>query len=420
MKEYSNEDLIGSLHGPWVEDSIEPGFFRPVFVFFNWIDYNLYGTNAFGYHLTNFIFHILNSVLVFFMIYLLYRKDSFVAFLSSLMFSVLPYTAMAVGHASDRGTPIGFAFISLAFVFFLIYNGYVKERRYVFFSCVFFVLGLLTKEIIAVFPLLISFYLLIFKFKKIKDYLFQLGLYWGILVVYLIYRGIMLAGFNLGTFSYATSLFSDILVKVATFVANLVFLFLPFAEIEVNVFFYIVNLLFLGLFFYMLIKTIFDKKVKSFDKKMIFFLIGWIVIVLLPSYAVLGSRLLYFPAAAFSGLIILLAKLRIDDNKKAVFGILVLFVLFSLVGNFIMQSNYQDDSKFSLARDIYAYETQYEKGLLNEEHGELLRIKLESLGIVVEGEVVDRVVDDRNTLRKFLTRKAEEMFGLKDIREYNK
>ena len=64
------------------------GFYRPITTTSFALDYSLWGTNPFGYHLTNLLLHILNVILIYFLINRLGGRG--LAFLAALFFAAHP------------------------------------------------------------------------------------------------------------------------------------------------------------------------------------------------------------------------------------------------------------------------------------------------------------------------------------------
>jgi len=88
------------------------------------LNFLLAGKDAFVYHLTNVLLHAVNSVLVFFVLRLLFSKIP--SFLGALVFALHPVHTEAVAWISGRP----YLFISLFFLLnFLVYHAATKQRR---------------------------------------------------------------------------------------------------------------------------------------------------------------------------------------------------------------------------------------------------------------------------------------------------
>ncbi len=161
------------------------------------INYKLHEFNVVGYHVLNFIIHILTSMLLyFFIIYTLKtpflndclsRKDGrFIAFASSLFFAIHPLQTQAVTYIIQRFALLS-AFFYLLAVFFYIkwrlieyndinYNSNINIKKPLFYFLCFFsiLLAMKSKENALTLPLVILLYELIFFKGDIKRRLLKL------------------------------------------------------------------------------------------------------------------------------------------------------------------------------------------------------------------------------------------------------
>ena len=126
-------------------------FYRPMQIVSFMFDYALWKLNPFGYHLTNLFFHLLNVMLVYFLVKRIF-KNSDIGIIASLIFAVHPINTEAVTYISGRADPIsGFFFLS-AFLFYMRFRADNKGILLAL-SVLFFGLSLLTKEAVLIFPL---------------------------------------------------------------------------------------------------------------------------------------------------------------------------------------------------------------------------------------------------------------------------
>jgi hypothetical protein len=134
---------------------------RPVSDLSLWLDHRIWGKNAFGYHLTNLLIHLINSLLVYLLakeLFSRYRggegEGELKAWLAALLFLVFAYHSEPVLWIIGRGG-------SLSTLFFLAAcSCYLKRGlsgRYFFFALAFFCIGLFVYESIWVFPLVAFF-----------------------------------------------------------------------------------------------------------------------------------------------------------------------------------------------------------------------------------------------------------------------
>jgi tetratricopeptide (TPR) repeat protein len=127
-------------------------YWRPVTLFSFYIDYQLWGLNASGYHLFNILINAFNALLVFLIFYMVSKKILF-SFLVSLFFSIHPSHVEAVSWISGRTDLLGAFFILAAILFFILFLK-KKNRLFYVFAALFFLPALLCKENSVLFPLL--------------------------------------------------------------------------------------------------------------------------------------------------------------------------------------------------------------------------------------------------------------------------
>jgi tetratricopeptide (TPR) repeat protein len=127
-------------------------YWRPLTLFSFYADYQLWGVNPSGYHLFNILINAANGLLVFLVIYVLFKQIHY-AFLGSLFFSIHPCHVEAVSWISGRTDLLAAFFIFTAVLFFILFLKKRKIPLYVL-TAFFFILALLSKENSALFPLL--------------------------------------------------------------------------------------------------------------------------------------------------------------------------------------------------------------------------------------------------------------------------
>jgi tetratricopeptide (TPR) repeat protein len=127
-------------------------YWRPMSLFSFFIDYQLWGLNPSGFHLFNILLNAFNALLVFLVFYLLSQQIHY-AFLAAFFFSIHPAHVETVSWISGRTDLLASFFIFTAVLFFILF---LKKRKLFLylFAAFFFILGLLSKEIAFLFPLL--------------------------------------------------------------------------------------------------------------------------------------------------------------------------------------------------------------------------------------------------------------------------
>jgi len=156
------QHLVRLLGKPYLE-----GYYRP-FVFFSFfLDFQIWGLNPLGYHLTNFLLHFANALLVLFLIRALLGNLR-LATLTAVLFVIHPLQYIAVNYIADRGNLL-VAFFGLIGLLCLRQGFVLPRRKLGFFLAGYFcfVLALLSRENGVLFPLYAA--LIFFTLDKHKD-----------------------------------------------------------------------------------------------------------------------------------------------------------------------------------------------------------------------------------------------------------
>ncbi len=133
------------------------GFYRPIIGWSLWLEYQLWGLHPFGYHASNVLMHLLNSMLVAILAALLLpaeRKNPFVAVGAGLIFLTMACHAEPVSWISGR-TDLLATFFALLSLCALAYGIRKPSPRMLFASLVPFGLALLSKESTIALPILV-------------------------------------------------------------------------------------------------------------------------------------------------------------------------------------------------------------------------------------------------------------------------
>jgi protein O-mannosyl-transferase len=144
--------------------------------------------NPWGYHFENVILHLLNTILVFFFIFLLTRRNLLMAAIVSLFFGIHPMHVESVTWISERKDVLYVFFFLSGLITYLRYSETKKVAWYIF-TFLFFILSCLSKGMAIVFPvilLLIDYLNGVKRERKIfleKIPFFILSLIFGIITV---------------------------------------------------------------------------------------------------------------------------------------------------------------------------------------------------------------------------------------------
>lgn len=153
-------------------------YYRPVQTLTYLIDYHIWKLNPFGFHLTNILLHLANGILVFLAVFMV-CKSRIASLFTSILFIVHPVQTGAVDYVAGRSDILACLFILISFFLYGIdcviapedklanmhskpdsVHNRIAGRKKLFypFSVLAFVLALLSKEAVLIFPLLLIVY----------------------------------------------------------------------------------------------------------------------------------------------------------------------------------------------------------------------------------------------------------------------
>jgi protein O-mannosyl-transferase len=130
--------------------------YRPVLSLSYFLDYHFWKDHPPGYHATNIIFHLINGILVYFLIWRI-MGDSGLALLSAVLFAVHPLKSEPVCNIGYRADLL-FSFFSLCALHCYISAAAHNRLRDIFGLTFFYLLSLFTKEAaLAIIPILLAY-----------------------------------------------------------------------------------------------------------------------------------------------------------------------------------------------------------------------------------------------------------------------
>ncbi len=133
------------------------GNYHPLTMLSYCIEYRKYKLNPKPYHVTNFIIHLLNTLLVFAFIVLLTRQQ-WVAFITALLFAIHPMHVESVAWAAERKDVLYSFFYLSALCIYLIYLGKEKGKWILYlFTFFLFIMGVLSKAMAVSLPITFFF-----------------------------------------------------------------------------------------------------------------------------------------------------------------------------------------------------------------------------------------------------------------------
>jgi len=115
------------------------------------IDYKLWGLNPLGYHIENLFWHLLNIILVFFLIRLITKKDN-LALIVALLFAIHPTRCESVAWISERKDVLYTFFYLLSLITYIYYIQKQYKLKYYFLAFIFFTVSILSKYAAVILP----------------------------------------------------------------------------------------------------------------------------------------------------------------------------------------------------------------------------------------------------------------------------
>jgi len=291
-------------------------FYRPAQSLSFMVTYHFWQLNPIGYHLTNVIIHSLNSICVYFLIYIISKKQD-MAFMTGLLFSVHTVLSWPVNYAASSADLLSGLFSLLAVIFYIEAirpEKNIKRIIMIFFSLLFFILAILSKEIAVVLPFILFLYSHCFPDQNKKSRLNPIWLYFFIAAVYVSLR-LTVLNFSGGKLLETTTGLIPLHLRLLT-TAKVIMIYLKLlvfptglhmewdiaparSFLQDEIFLSVVGLLVIAGFIYYLYR----------ESKLKFFAAGWFFIMLAPYFNIfpinyfMGEGWLYMPSIGFFGLI---------------------------------------------------------------------------------------------------------------------
>ncbi len=293
------------------------------------LDYMLWQKNAVGYHSTNLVLHVINSILVFFLANGIFKKySSSVIFLKSLaaavLFFVYAFHSESLFWIIGRSGSLGALFCIPAIIFFLKRN---ENKFHFILSVLFFSAGLFAYESVWVFPLLAVCLSIadVEKFKtKFKTELIFIGIIFLVFITHLIIKK-QLLGEVAGKYEAIDFINFNIGNLVANWAKLIIRCFIPPVNNQIIfILSALVVLVALVFIFFLLVK-----KMKSISNSLvfIFFIISFLPYLSLGinTHTVEGERYEYLPSIFAS---LLFVQLIFQATANKIYQLIFLLILF--------------------------------------------------------------------------------------------
>lgn len=152
--------VVNAFHpAKWAGRNDDAGlisFFRPTQSLLSILDYEIWGLDPFGYHLSNTLLHLFNTVFLFFLALRLTGERA-ASFAAAAVFAVHPVHTESVTFISARVDLLAAAFMLPSFYLYIAAGRRVLSWRYLA-ALVLFWLALLSKEMAVMLPVLAAVY----------------------------------------------------------------------------------------------------------------------------------------------------------------------------------------------------------------------------------------------------------------------
>ena len=359
-----NTDIRSFSNIPFFFKEDADGLYRPLRTLHYTIAYSIFGKNEFGYHLNSVFFHIIISVLVFFIIKNIIGKN--IALIASLIFAVHPIHTERVANMTAGFDLLGIFLLLFSFYFYILFSksnneknsiktsknyslNKTKNNKYFIFSLLFFILALFASEEAITLPLIIILYEFSFNrerfskefvkntinkniLKNFNDFL----PYFIIVFLYIVLRFFILGIRGRIEEHLGSSFYITMLTMAKVHVKYIILLLFPinltlFQEVPIAKNFFDFGVL-VSLF---ILAIILFFAIKNYKNNIVFFSVFWFFTTLLPMsnmipiQAFMAERYLYVPSVGFSLLLgYLFFKIYNIKNEKLIKNsLIVLFIL---------------------------------------------------------------------------------------------
>jgi len=309
-------------------------YYRPVLTLSYFFDTQIAGKHYWFFYLTDILLHIACCI----MLLLLLQKlsyDRMRSFFFTLIFAIHPVLVQSVAWLPGRNDTLLALFAILSLYFLISYNE-SKNKKFLLFHFIFFIIALFTKETAVFLPLLYLLYIVIYAsakqkvsiVKKISSARLEIFTWLAVVFIFMIIRRSLLGdAVGLPLSFTITNLFHNlpaIIQYIGKIVLPLHLNTMPVLQ-DVPIYYGLVVLVAM---------TVLVWKTKNRNTKKIIFGSLWLLIFLVPAILRTNSYIetlflehrLYFPMIGF-----IIVCLEIDPIRKIDFNTTKIRVLFSLI-----------------------------------------------------------------------------------------
>lgn len=325
------------------------GMYQPLVMISFAINYALHGLHPEGYHIANLLFHLLNILLVFFFIRLMFKNIS-LALITAVIFAVHPMHVESVSWITERKDVLYAFFFLFSLIMYLKYLQTNYKMHYLLWAFLLYLCSLLSKTNAITLPLVLITIDLFYNRLKTKKALYEKIPFFLFALVFGVISIISQEVLSLGAFRIVNySIFDRLVIGCNAFVFYMVkFIFpvhlsalYPF-PLKANGFLpmhYYGSVLLLIAILYGTIRLIIKKSVEkeTLDKIIfaaLFFTFTVSVVIFIPvGKADVADRYTYIPYIGLTVLFYYLADVLIKNRFRIIImitGLLIIF-LFSII-----------------------------------------------------------------------------------------
>jgi protein O-mannosyl-transferase len=170
-------------------------YYRPIVSTTYAIDYAFWELTPKGFHLTNNLINLIASLFLFAILNRLFSKNKFgilASLIATLIFTAHPVHTEAVSWISGRTDSLVTLFFFAAFYFYIAYYD-ERKNKYLILSLIFFSFGLLSKEMIVTFSVIILLFDFTWRKKSFKEIFAEWKTYLYYIALTVIYLAIRYA-----------------------------------------------------------------------------------------------------------------------------------------------------------------------------------------------------------------------------------
>jgi len=336
-------------------------YYRPIVSSSYLMDFSIWGMDPYGFHLTNIIIHIISCLLLFRILSLMfsrYKYRNLFSLFGTLIFAVHPIHTEAVTWICGRTDSIVTMFFFASFLFYILFTGYshhgnIDKRSdqdnsgnylYLILSLLFYVFGLLSKEMIVTMPVIILLYDFVYRKKNLQylkeNYLSYL-LFIAVTGIYLLIRESVLSGVpDRDSYLYFFNKDTEVVfwTMIKTIPVYFRLLFAPFGLLyhyngvitdssSILDFSALLSLIFI--FALIGLSVFFYKRDSIISFCILFFLVTLLPVMnIIPTMNLMAERFLYL--TSFSLIVLITHLLMLASNKRD-FGMLIVGVLIIII-----------------------------------------------------------------------------------------